>query len=56
MVQSLLAKCSLEQQLAHFGVIAPGQKVEDFAEFWHMYRNGKGVLGFVMMTSFGNGP
>ncbi len=40
-VQSLLAKCSLEQQLTHFGIISHGQKVEDFDGLWHMFRNGK---------------
>ncbi|KAJ6220672.1 hypothetical protein RDWZM_006484 [Blomia tropicalis] len=38
-VQSILAKCSLEQQLTHFGVIAPGQRIEDFPQFHHLFRN-----------------
>lgn len=43
-VQSLLAKCSLEQQLTHFGIITLGQKVEDFENLYHMFRNGKKVV------------
>ncbi|KAH9400120.1 Phosphatidylinositide phosphatase SAC1 [Tyrophagus putrescentiae] len=38
-VQSLIAKTSLERQLQHFGVIAVGQRVEDFPAFYSVYRN-----------------
>ena len=43
-VQSLIAKTSLERQLQHFGVIAVGQRVEDFPAFYSVYRNGKLLL------------
>lgn len=39
-VQSLIAKNSLERQLQHFGVIAVGQRIEDFPTFYHTYQNG----------------
>ena len=38
-VQSLIAKCSLERQLQQFGIILVGQQIEHFPSFYYVYRN-----------------
>lgn len=52
-VQSLIAKNSLERQLQHFGVITVGQRIEDFPTFYHVYRNGM-LIFFIKWNNLTN--